>query len=262
MVLINLSLGQVVARVKSRDQLGKEGAKTLKQHFSNRFGEEEGPAYKQAQMNFARSLAGYAVVCYLLGIKVQQRTLRVCVRRAGCIRSLTLHYLTVSVLCLLLCLLVHMQDRHNGNILLDDEGHLIHIDFGFLLGISPGGNLGFENAAFKLSQEMVDLMGGDLQSDIFRIFEDLTVKGFLVARSVMGALMTIVSAMVDSGLPCFMHKEDNVHKMQQRFFPHCCDNEAAALMRGLVRDAACKWTTVAYDGIQKLQNNIYSDSWR
>jgi hypothetical protein len=59
---------------------------------------------------------------------------------------------------------LQIKDRHNGNIMLDGEGRVIHIDFGFVLGIAPGGSFSLETAPFKLTPEMVEVRGGGVQS--------------------------------------------------------------------------------------------------
>ena len=59
-------------------------------------------------------------------------------------------------------LFFQIKDRHNGNILIDNKGHLIHIDFGFLLSNAPGKGLKFETAPFKLIRDMVDCLGGKI----------------------------------------------------------------------------------------------------
>ena len=87
-----------------------------------------------------------------------------------------------------------MKDRHNGNILLDSDGHLIHIDFGFILSTSPR-NLGFETSPFKLTPEFVEVMGGD-QSEAFKEFKTLMLQGLIAARKYMDKIVNLVEIML------------------------------------------------------------------
>lgn len=122
---------------------------TLHTFFQRYFGD----GADQAQRNFAESLAGYSIFCYLFNVK----------------------------------------DRHNGNILLDSQGHLIHIDFGFFLQNSPGG-MGFEAAPFKLTQEYIDILGGP-DSPMFLYFKTLLVRGLFEVRKHMDELIVIIQIM-------------------------------------------------------------------
>ena len=77
----------------------------------------------------------------------------------------------------LVCYVLNIKDRHNQNILFDAEGHVIHIDYGFMLSIAPGKGLNIEQAPFKLTQEFVDVLGG-LKSKKFSEFLGLLRQGF------------------------------------------------------------------------------------
>jgi Phosphatidylinositol kinase and protein kinases of the PI-3 kinase family len=81
--------------------------------------------------------------------------------------------------------------RHNGNILLSGEGHLIHIDFGFILSLSPR-NLGFETSPFKLTLEVVQVFGG---VDMFCYFKILMLQGLIAARKHMDKILSLVEIM-------------------------------------------------------------------
>ena len=64
----------------------------------------------------------------------------------------------------LLSYLLNIKDRHNGNILLLRDGHIVHIDFGFFFSIAPGG-ITFESAPFKMTKDFNQLVGANVMTN-------------------------------------------------------------------------------------------------
>ncbi|SCU83109.1 LADA_0C09648g1_1 [Lachancea dasiensis] len=198
----------------SRDMLGREAVNGLYEYFTTKFGHENTAEFQRARKNLVRSLAGYSVISYLLQFK----------------------------------------DRHNGNIMYDDQGHCLHIDFGFIFDIVPGG-VKFEAVPFKLTKEMVRVMGGSPDTQAYKEFEELCIKAYLAARPHMNAILECVRPMLSSGLPCFKG-EKTMRNLESRFAPNKTEHEAAEFMMGLIKKSYESIFTKGYDEFQRLTNGI------
>ncbi|KAK9470089.1 uncharacterized protein V1510DRAFT_303069 [Dipodascopsis tothii] len=205
---------EVLPNSISRDMLGREAVNGLYEYFLSKHGSEDSIQFQQARNAFIQSMAAYSVVSYLLQFK----------------------------------------DRHNGNIMYDDHGHILHIDFGFCFDIVPGG-VKFEAAPFKLTHEMVQVMGGSADTQAYHWFEELCIKAFLACRRHADSIVKCVVPMLDSGLPCFKG-EKTIRKLTDRFVLDKTDKEAAVHMRGLIRKSAESLYTKGYDEFQRMTNGI------
>ncbi|KAJ2851097.1 phosphatidylinositol-4- kinase [Coemansia brasiliensis] len=204
----------VIPNSISRDQMGREKVNSLSDYFATRYHGKDSIEYQQARSNFVQSLAAYSVLSYLLQFK----------------------------------------DRHNGNIMLDDQGHIVHIDFGFILDIAPGG-ITFESAPFKLTSEYIQVMGGSTDAQPYRMFCELCIKAYLASRPYAHLIIQIVQLMLDSGLPCFKG-EATLNKLRARFQLEKTEREAAQFMADRISDSYENKWTVMYDQFQKATNGI------
>ena len=214
-------LVEMISNSLSMDQIKQKTGLSLKQFYIQYFGAEKKKKYQQAVKNFIRSLAGYSLVCYFLQIK----------------------------------------DRHNGNILIDSKGHLIHIDFGFMLSNAPGKGFKFEKAPFKITDEMLELIGG-INSDNFKEYRKRLFKGYFSIYDNFEKIQKLVEFMfMGQGkyFPCFIEKENALSNLKERLRPK--DNMSKQQKMKYIDDLLSKsidnWTTTYYDKFQYYIQGIF-----
>jgi phosphatidylinositol 4-kinase len=177
--------------------------------------------FEKAQDNFLRSLVGYSLVCYILQIK----------------------------------------DRHNANILMDREGHIMHIDFGFVLGDTPKmGKVPIfsERAPFKLSADFWEVLGGwnikegGLGVKFCKMFE----RAFQCASTHADEIVSVVEATLLTLCPNPNTARALANGVRSRLRMRGPPGsfEQKSFVVDLVNAALTSWGTSTYDWLQKNMN--------
>lgn len=196
---------------------------SLLDYFERAFGENGTRSFRAAQRRFIRSMAGYSLVTYFLQIK----------------------------------------DRHNGNIMIDVHGRIVHIDFGFMLTNSPGA-IKFENVPFKLTEEYLQVICAkknvqDLaeasKTEGYRYFQELFVMGLLAARKHYEKITTLVEIMTEgTTMPCMTGGHSIVESLRSRFAVGMPEEQCINFAMGLIEESRLSWRSAGYDRFQAYSN--------
>ncbi|GLD96839.1 hypothetical protein PINS_up005522 [Pythium insidiosum] len=217
----NIGLLETINDACSIDHLKKSyQGGNLSDYFRSTFGDATSAEFESAQRNFIRSMAAYSIVTYVLLVK----------------------------------------DRHNGNILLTSDGHIIHIDFGFILGIAPGGMLSIEDAPFKLTTEMVEVMGG-LHSPGFALYRQLMCDGFAALQKYQSEIAALLQTTGQhSPFPCFAGAKLTrmVSDLRGRLCVGLSMRQIEKRVDHLINKSFNARGTRYYDAFQKRSNNIHA----
>lgn len=177
----------------------------------------EPASLKTALTEYVHSMAAYSVVCYLLAIK----------------------------------------DRHHGNIMIDTQGHVIHIDFGFVFGLAPGKAFSMEaRVPWKLNKEMVEVMGG-LKSPYYAEYASLCTQALLCARKSSQDAVSLMEILTyKSNFPAFRYNPSAIEDFKARMWPQVPDAQLEKQVQKLLYSSYNNSGSDLYDDFQLLTNKI------
>lgn len=204
---------QFVASEPVAGILGKQGSIQKYLREHNRAEEAPYSISKDAMDTYVKSCAGYCVITYLLGV----------------------------------------GDRHFDNLLLTKDGHMFHIDFGYILGRDPKPY----PPPMKLTKEMVEGMGG-ANSEEMKKFRSHCYSSFLIVRKHANLILNLFALMVDSSVhDIALDPDKTVMKIQEKFRLDLNDEMAVKHMQELIDESV---SAMFAQFVEKL--HTWAQYWR
>ena len=161
---------------------------------------------------YIRSCAGYCVITYLLGV----------------------------------------GDRHLDNLMLTKHGHLLHVDFGFILGRDPKPF----PPPMKLSKEMVEVMGG-VSSTEYASFREHCYNAFLILRRSASLILNLFSLMLKANIPDIAIEPDAaIRKVQDKFCLDLTEEEAVQLFQQIIDESVSALFSALWENVHKLAQYV------
>ncbi|KAG5363412.1 Phosphatidylinositol 3-kinase vps34 [Yarrowia sp. B02] len=157
---------------------------------------------------FVRSCAGYCVMTYILGV----------------------------------------GDRHLDNLLISDDGHFFHADFGYILGRDPKPF----PPLMKLPIQIIDGMGG-IHSENYTKFRNYCFTAYTTLRKSANLILNLFSLMTEANIPDIaIEKDKAVQKVRDRFCLEMSDEEAIVHFQNLINDSVSAFLPMVIDRLHSL----------
>lgn len=166
----------------------------------------------EALNTYVKSVAGYCVLTYLLGI----------------------------------------GDRHLDNLMMKTQGHMFHIDFGYIFGADPKPY----PPPFKLTKEMVEGMGGPA-SDHYMKFTTYCCQAYNWLRKSADLILNLLNLMADAGIEeLSSDPTTTLQKVEEKFRLDLTDEQAEQFFLGLINDSVSAFFPLIVDMIHKVATKL------